>query len=216
MPDLDTLSARYLDAQLAADRTEAVRLIIEEGAGRGVPVTDLLTRVILPAQREIGRLWQDNRITIADEHLATAISQLVIAQLYGRAERAPARGQRILVACVEGEYHDLGARVAADLLDLEGYDVQFAGANVPVDALRALVQRHQPDLVVLSVTMSFNAGALRRSVEAIREIPGRRIPIAAGGHAFAWAPGTGGRLDLVATGSDARELVSNVHRYFES
>lgn len=216
MPDLETLSARYLDAQLAADRTEAVRLILEDGFGGGVPVADLLTHVIVPAQREIGRLWQENRITIADEHLATAISQLAIAQLYGRSERARPRGRRILIACVEGEQHDLGARVAADLLELEGYDVQFAGANVPVHSLSALVRRHEPDLVVLSVTMSFNADALRRSVEALRTTSKRPIPIAAGGHAFAWAPATGQALDLVATGADARELVDNVHRFFES
>ena len=90
--DLDTLSARYLDAQLAADRAEAVRVILEDGLAAGASVSDLLIRVILPAQREIGRLWQENRITIADEHVATAISQLVVAQLYGRVEARSAVG----------------------------------------------------------------------------------------------------------------------------
>ncbi len=36
--------------------------------------------VIQKTQREIGRLWQENRITIADEHVATAISQLALAR----------------------------------------------------------------------------------------------------------------------------------------
>jgi len=212
--NFDELTASYLHAQLESDRREAVRLLVEDGFNRGASVVSLMLDVIQPAQREIGRLWQSNRLTIADEHQATAISQVALAHLYQLASRGQPRGKRILVACVEGERHDMGARVVADLLDFEGFDVFFLGADVPVASLADKVRAARPDLVVLSVTMTFHQDALRRSVAAIRDFaPG--LPIAGGGHAFAWCPELASELDLSASGSDAKELVADVRRILD-
>src|SRR5690349_3730573 len=76
------LVKRYVEAQLAGDRDAAIRLLMEEGLEKGVSVAELQLDVIQRAQREIGRLWQENKISVAQEHLATAISQLVLAHLY--------------------------------------------------------------------------------------------------------------------------------------
>jgi len=210
--DFVELSSNYLHAQLASDRREAIRLLIDDGFNRGASVPSLLLDVIQPAQREIGRLWQENRISIADEHLATAISQVAMAHLYQLAPRGTALNRRILVACVEGERHDMGARVLSDLLDFEGFDVFFLGADVPVSSLVDKVHAARPDLVVLSMTMTFHQEALRRSVVAIREaLPA--VPIAGGGHAFGWCPELAGELSLAVSGTDARTLVNDVRDY---
>lgn len=206
---LAELSTRYLQAQMASDRREAVRLLVEDGFNRGATVADLLLDVVQPAQRQIGRLWQDNVISIADEHQATAISQVVLAHLYQLAPRKPSLGRRILVACVEGERHDMGARVVSDLLDFEGYDVFFLGADVPIDSLTDKVSAARPHLVVLSMTMTFHQEALRRSVAAIRKNT-PDIPIAGGGHAFGWCPGLAAELELAAAGTDAKHLIDEV------
>jgi methanogenic corrinoid protein MtbC1 len=208
------LSSNYLHAQLSSNRREAIRLLIDDGFNRGASVPSLLLDVIQPAQREIGRLWQENRISIADEHLATAISQVALAHLYQLAPRGAALNRRILVACVEGERHDMGARVLSDLLDFEGFDVFFLGADVPVSSLVDKALAARPDLVVLSMTMTFHQQALRRSVAAIRrELPS--LPIAGGGHAFGWCPELARELSLTLSGTDARELVSDVRDYLD-
>ena len=210
--DLTNLSQRFLAAQLAADRSGAVRLLLEEGIARGATVPDLLLGVIRPAQREIGALWQQNQISIADEHQATAIAQLAVAQLYRYMDRAEPTGCRIVLGCVEGEQHEMGARIAADLLDADGHDVIFLGPNVPTDSLVDKVRRERPHLVALSITMTFHADALRRAVAALRaDMPG--LPIAAGGSAFAWSPALAGELGLEASGEDARGLVHDVRRF---
>ena len=135
LEDLRDLRDRYLRAQLAGDRREAVRVVVEHGLARGASVHEVQTHVVQAAQDEIGRLWQLNQVTIAQEHMATAISQLALAALF---ERAPARkphGKEITIACVEGELHDLPARLAADYLELDGFDVRYLGANMPHDNL---------------------------------------------------------------------------------
>jgi methanogenic corrinoid protein MtbC1 len=214
--DLQDLSRRFLAAQLASDRREAVRLLIDEGVHRGVAVSRILLDVIRPAQQEIGRLWQVNQISIADEHVATAISQLALAQLYPLARRSQPTGRRILVACVEGELHDMGARMAADLLDLEGHDVIFLGASTPVDHLVSKVRAERPHLVVLSMTMSFHVAALQEAVARLRHEIDPPPPIAAGGRAIAWSPELRSSLRLAASGEDARTLIADVQRFFRS
>jgi methanogenic corrinoid protein MtbC1 len=184
---LDQLFARYLDAQLSGDRRAALRVVIDEGLAAGHSVNDLQTGVLQPAQREIGRKWQRNEISIAQEHMATAISHVVASRLFEEATPQPRLGKRVLVACVEGEYHEVPARLVADYLDLGGFDVLYLGANVPTDHLVAMLRDTMPDLLALSVTMSFNVAALREALERVRDsLPA--MPILIGGHALAWEP----------------------------
>lgn len=189
-------------------------MVIDDGVRRGISVERLVMDVIRPAQFQIGQLWQMNKISIADEHVATAIAQFALAQLYPHARRQANTGQRIFVACVEGELHDMGARMAADLLDLDGHDVTFLGANVPTDHLIRKVVAARPDLVVLSISMTFHLGALHEAVRRLREEVDPPPPIAAGGRALAWYPELQPRLKLAAFGDDARTLIADVQRFF--
>ena len=168
------LRDRYLRAQLTGDPREAVRLLVEDGLGSGAAIVELQEGVVQAAQDEIGRLWQQNRVSIAQEHMATAICT-TLAALFERAQPKPPLGKKLLLACVEGELHDLPARMAADFLELEGFEVRYLGANVPHDDLISMVRAEQPDVIGLSVTMSFNVPALRTAVERLRAAIDRPI-----------------------------------------
>ncbi len=212
--DLTDLRTRYLDALLRGDRREALRLIVDEGLRQGASVFELQLGVVQEAQREIGELWQQNRISIADEHMATAISHLALAHLYQHAEPHPPRGRKVVVACVEGELHDFPARLVADALDLDGFEVRYLGANVPTDHLLPILEREKPDLLALSVTMSFNLPALQAAVERVIAT-GRRLPIAVGGHAERWSPQVAASLGVDATAQNALEMVQATRRLLE-
>lgn len=174
------LAARYLDAQLKGDRQRAVQLVVDEGLAGGISPTDILLRVITPAQREIGRLWEANQVSVADEHVATAISQLAMSHLYGRSLPIALRRELVLIACVEGEWHDMGARVAADVLEHHGFAVRLLGPSVPLDDLRLRIRTECPDVVLLSITMQAHSPSLRQSFARLRsEFPG--LPILVGG-----------------------------------
>lgn len=204
-PELDELTRSYLAAQLAGDRREAVRLLMEEGIGRGNSVIDLHLRVIQEAQREIGRLWEENSISVAQEHQATAVSQLALSHLYQQSIRRPPVGKSVLVACVEGELHDVGARICADVLDLHGFEVRFLGANVPTDCLLSFVEHTHPSLVALSVTLPEHLPAAHAAVEALRARS--RVPIAVGGRALDLPGAREGWEGVSIVGADAIELL---------
>lgn len=204
---LDELRQRYLRAQLAGNRREAVRIVLEDGFARGCSVTDLQTEVIRAAQQQIGILWQRNEVSIAQEHMATAISQLTLAALFERAAFRPRLEKSVVIACVEGELHDLPARFVADLLELEGFDVRFVGANVPHDHLVTLVQGTPPDVIGLSVTMSFNLGSARTAISRLRDAGFSKIFI--GGHATTWSRGALVEAGATVCSGDPQELIAS-------
>jgi methanogenic corrinoid protein MtbC1 len=208
---LPSLLQSYLAAQLAGDRREALRLLVDEGLLRGIPLQDIHLKIIQQAQYEIGRLWQENRISVAQEHLATAISQLALSHLYRHLPRDPSNGKIVMVSCVEGELHEVGARMASDFLEMAGFDVRFLGANVPTSHLVRMVREQKPDLLALSVSMTYHLPALRLALDQVRaEAP--RLPIAVGGLAFTWVPGLERELSVSFHGKDARELVASACR----
>lgn len=210
MTALAELRERYLRAQLAGDRREAVRLVVEEGLACGASVVDLQAGVVAAAQDEIGRLWQLNLVSIAQEHMATAIAHLALAALFERARPAAANGKKLVIACVEGELHDLPARLAGDLLELDGFEVRFLGANVPHDDLVATVREERPDLIGLSVTLSLHVASLREAVARLRTVT--IAPIAVGGQAIAWAPGLGRELDVFTAGPSPDAIRATARR----
>jgi MerR family transcriptional regulator, light-induced transcriptional regulator len=218
MPAAHPLMPRYLAAQLAGNQREALRLVMEEGLGAGMSAREVHLSVVAEAQRELGRLWEQNRITVADEHQATAISQLVLSHLYTSMERDEHVGKTIVVACVEGELHDMAARIAADMLESAGFDVVFLGANVPTWSLVHKLRAVNADALALAVTMSFHLDAVRKAIAKVRESLGDALPIFVGGEAVADAPeladgervhvSRGSALDLVATARRALGVTS--------
>jgi diguanylate cyclase (GGDEF)-like protein len=118
----------------------------------------------------IGDLWEQGEISVADEHLATALTHQAMAGIYGPSLGHKARPGRILMAAVEGEQHALGLRMATDVIELAGYETIYLGADVPtVDLLQAVAAR-SPNLVGLSATMPSSIPALERTIVEIRRL----------------------------------------------
>ncbi|ATB32988.1 cobalamin B12-binding domain-containing protein [Melittangium boletus] len=203
------LVERYLETQLAGDVRGTLRLL-DEALARGTPITELQCQVIQAAQREVGHLWEGNRIGVAREHQASAISQLALAHLFSRAQPEPSRGISVAVACVEGELHELAVRLVADYLELAGFTVSYFGSNLPTGSLVSMLEQEPADVVALSTTMTFNLPALRRTILAVRERLGEQQPILVGGPALADAPGLSTELKVRTAGSSPSELVAGV------
>lgn len=204
---------QFLRAQLDGDRASAIA-IVAAAVSDGVAVADVHLRIIQWAQRRIGELWQENRVSVAQEHVATAIALLAMSHLFPHLPRAAANGRKIVIACVEGELHDMGPRMLADFLEMAGYDVVFAGASVPTDDLIALVKSAAPSMVALSASLSFHLPALRHAVARLRAEVAPALPIAVGGHAFSWSTEATSRLGVDVHAADAEALVVAIDAFF--
>jgi MerR family transcriptional regulator, light-induced transcriptional regulator len=202
------LRDRYLAALLAGSRRDALDILVEEGLWLDIPVTSIYLDVLQPVLYEIGRLWRCGRVSVAQASLAGEISRAVLAQLNPYLPCEPNNSKVVVVACVEGEFHDIGAHMIADFLEMAGFDVRFLGANVPTESLVAVIEERPPLLLALSATTTSNLATLRHAVKAVSEVAGSRLPIAAGGQVFAWQPRLRKELDIAVEANDPRELVN--------
>lgn len=166
---------RYMEAALRGNNKESLGLM--HGAMQaGVTLTEASVRLIQPAMIEIGRLWQENRITVAQEHLTTAISQNVMARAYMQADFAQPVGRKAMFAGVAGNHHSLGLRMLSDAFETQGWDVVFLGADVPVADLIRQVDADRPDLLCLSLSLPSHLAQTRETVERLRAELGNRCP----------------------------------------
>lgn len=181
----------------------------------GMPPEDVLLEVIAPVQRRIGTEWAANRISVAQEHSATAINDRVIAALaHHPAARRDATVGRVTVACVDGEWHALPARLLAEVLRLRGWQVDFLGAQVPTPHLIGYLHQHVPDVVALSCSIPTRLPTAHAAITACQAAG---VAVLAGGAAFgpdgryarllgadAWAPDARSAAELMSAGVQRR------------
>ena len=201
--DLLNAQALYLQAILHGQRQSAVGIAVES-VNQGHSLPDVYADILQASMYEVGLLWETNRITVAQEHMATAITQHVIAHLYPLIKPLLPKRGRMVITGVEGEQHQVGPNIVADVLESDGWDVRFLGANTPAAAVVQAVEDHRADVLGISATMLFNLPNVRRLISAARAVPGRNLSIILGGSAFRATPGLYKELGAVGVALDVR------------
>ncbi len=195
-----TVGDRYRQflALLDAEDKEACVLFALERLETGdMDIVDLYEGVLAPAAREQRCSGQVRASCIWEEHVRTSIVRTVLECCYPYLMKArrlrvqdAAKGRAVIV-CPSEEYHELGARMAADLFTLSGYDVTFVGANTPQQDIVEAATLLQPTYIGVSVTNPYNVLAARRIIQQLREIRNRTnsgFQIIVGGAAFEHNP----------------------------
>ncbi len=149
----------------------------------GATIEDVYIEVLQDGLYEVGRQWERNAITVAQEHMATAVTQFVMAHVFERIERPENSRGRVVLTGVPGELHHVGALMVADMLEASGWDVQFLGSNLPLPSVVAAVQAATPDVFGISVTMLFNLHQAAELIAAVRALD-RPPRVVVGGAAF--------------------------------
>jgi methanogenic corrinoid protein MtbC1 len=178
------LAEHYLRLIGSGDEYGAVE-VVTDLLDDGVPAQRVMVDLIARTQARVGDLWAANEWSVAREHAATAISERALAAVAARTTVRPTGG-RITVACVDGEWHALPVRILAEMLRLDGWRVDFLGANVPGPHLITHLHQTGPDAVALSCMIPTR---LPRAHAAITACRSAGVPVIAGGRGF----GPGGR-----------------------
>ncbi len=205
------LSQRYLRALLDGQRQAASRLI-QRSVEEGVRVRDVYLYVFQRSQHEIGRLWQTNRLSVAQEHYCTAATQLIMSQLYPYIFSTEKKGHTLVGTCVAGDLHEIGVRMVSDFFEMEGWDTFYLGASTPtVDVIRTLDER-RADVLAVSATMPFHVRAVADLVAAVRSQMGDRVKVLVGGYPFNVDPDLWRRIGADASARDAQEAIDLASR----
>lgn len=162
-------------ALLAGQRGDAESQVLGAMAG-GARLVDVSVDLLQPALYQVGLLWQQNRISVAQEHLATAITQTAMAAGFVAAELAPPNDRSAAFACIEGNLHAVGLRMVSDAFEVAGWDVSFLGASVPSEALLAFCGEQRPEVLGLSVSLAPQLPVLRELIGRLRAELGNAAP----------------------------------------
>jgi MerR family transcriptional regulator, light-induced transcriptional regulator len=209
------LARSYLDALLRGDRQGASRLVLDEVEG-GMSIKDVYLHVFQRTQHEIGRLWQMNRISVAQEHYCTAATQLVMSQLYPHIFATERCGRTLVATCVSGDLHEIGVRMVADFFEMEGWDTYYLGANVPTQSILQTLAERRADVLAASATITTHVSVLADLIRSIRDSEAcRGVKILVGGYPFNVAPDLWRQIGADACAHDALGSVEIANRLVE-
>ncbi len=184
----ESLYQEYLSFLLKGNKSGCAR-IVDGLIADNIDLETLYLSLFKRSLYEIGDLWVANKVSVATEHLCTAITEALMTQAYPLIFRQVHTGKKAVVACVANEYHQIGGKMVADVLELYGWDTYFLGSNVPVEGLIATIQERHPQLLCLSLSISSNFNSLDKTIKLVR-IKWAELPIFVGGKAFEFMPPT--------------------------
>ena len=180
----DQIYRAYFTALLDGNRvrcTEIVQKLLDEQIG----LKTLYIHLFQKSLYEVGKLWEENRISVAREHLATALTESLLTLAYPSLFKGVTTGKKVVITCATNETHQIGGKIVADYLEMKGWDSHFLGANTPIDHLLSFIDDVKPDLVGLSLSVFFNMPSLKGALASVRsEFP--HMDIIVGGQAFRW------------------------------
>ncbi len=179
---INNLYQDYFKALLDGDRRQCSD-IVDKLVAASVPIRDVYTQLFQASLYEIGNLWESNLISVATEHVATGITESLMVKFYPQLFAAHQEFGKALVACVASEYHQIGAKMVADILQLRGWRTLFLGANTPDQAIIEMVEKENPRVIALSQSIYFNIAELHRLLPDLTKTA-PDTPILLGGQAF--------------------------------
>lgn len=178
----DDLYQAYLACLLAGDKA-GCRRIVADLLGAAIEIKELYTDLFQRSLYEIGDLWECHEVSVAVEHLATAITDSLLHLVYPILFAQEHSGRSAIVACVPNEYHQIGGKMVADIFELHGWNGYFLGANTPSEDLMQMVKEKQTEIVGLSVSIHTNLANLPKTLDLLSENCSS-LRILVGGQAF--------------------------------
>jgi MerR family transcriptional regulator, light-induced transcriptional regulator len=203
--ELLAVSREYVDLLRNAERRAAIDLVLR--AADEHPVEDIYTGLLQEAQYEVGRLWEANEISVAQEHYSTAVTQLIMSLLYPRICETPKTRGAFIGVCAEGELHEVGLRMVCDLFELRGWKSFYLGSSMPPADLLRFIEEKRPDVIGISAIYDGNVESARQLIAQLRSTVPRAGTILAGGRPFSRYPELWREIGADGTAADAAASV---------
>lgn len=179
---VDDLREAWIDACLDFDEYQAQHLLARAFAL--FPLETVCYEVLQQGLTEIGQGWYEGKITVQQEHFASALALRQMEALMA-ALPASSRSSRIIVACPPGEQHTFSSLLISLMLRRHGWDVVYLGANVPLDRMEATVKQLKCAMVIMSAQTLSAAANMLPMAEMLQ---GLGVPLAFGGAVFNHIP----------------------------
>lgn len=202
---------------------EALLAAVNERLSRGASHEDILLKLLAPAARRLGKLWDDDEVDFADVTIGLMKLHRVLERINAETPCALGAGRtapRILLAPAPGEQHVFGVVMVGEFFAKSGWRVRCETAPCDDDLVAAAAADHY-DVIGLSVSAELNMKTLRAAVRKIRAASRNRdVSILVGGQVFNGDSGLARRVGADGTATDGVRAVVTaerlVHRHVHS
>lgn len=169
---------------LAGCETETANFLIGEYLHQKSPA-EIFDNLICPSMREIGELWANGELSVAEEHLATRTAFNAVHKLRNSLPVPVSSGASAMCCAVERDFHELPTFLTQIIFENEGWEVMNFGANTPLGCLAKEILKHQPDVICISATFIENFAKFSEDYKNfIKRIEKVETSIIFGGKAF--------------------------------
>jgi methanogenic corrinoid protein MtbC1 len=165
----ELLIERLFQALISGDRL-GTRGILCEPFEEGATAEEVVTQVLWPCYDLIDRLHRADHITRLAHHLGTRLLRSLVDQLALRYEQKPDRSRTIFAFSGPTDSDELGAQMAVDLLEADGYTVTFGGGGIANDEILAQLGEMQPDVMLIFASAPTDLPEIRHLVDMVHEI----------------------------------------------
>lgn len=145
-----------------------------------LPPRELVYRVALPLMQQIGEAWQAGNLSIAQEHMTSALLRNLLGALVTLHRRTAPPG-KLLLATPSGELHEMGILLSAMLTVGGGLGIVYLGTNLPAAEIIAAAQKTAPQAVVLGLVGANGASATITEVQEMAHRLPAQIELWVGG-----------------------------------
>jgi methanogenic corrinoid protein MtbC1 len=172
--------AAALRATRGLDAVELQAVLEQAAVTLGVPV--FIDEVVAPALVRLGHGWAEGSVSVAQEHMATAVFRGVLGWLF-RVYEVRATAPRLVVATPPSQVHEFGALMVATSAAAEGWGVTYLGPDLPVDDLVSAAGQTDARAVAVSAVYLPEGADLLASLREMRAGLPERVPLLVGGAA---------------------------------
>jgi methanogenic corrinoid protein MtbC1 len=204
---IDDIRSAWINACLRFDEASAERILTQAFA-LYQPET-VLTLLLQRALSEIGDMWFQDKVTVQQEHFASALAMRRLNTLLA-ASPAPTRSGRVLIGCPPHEDHTFAPLTLTIMLRYRGWDLVYLGANVPLGRFVSTVESVKPNLIILTAQQLYTAAKL---FEVAKNVAAEKnVMLAFGGRIFNTVPRLRQRIPGYFLGESMEEATQTVDR----
>lgn len=176
------IASNYLENLLKGNRA-ICSMLAKQYLEINPSIMDLYEEIFKNALYTVGLLWETNKISVATEHLATAITESILNEHFEQIISKKRYYKKVVLTCVENEEHQVGIKMVADVFEMNGWESYFLGTGIPTKELIRFIRENKPDLLAISLSVYFNYTNLLQMLRELRkEFPALQIIV--GGQAF--------------------------------
>lgn len=178
----EAIYLHYLDSLLKGDKKQCTK-IVSDLIESNVPLKEIYLKLFQRSMYRIGQMWEKERCSVAEEHIATKITESLIEFTTSHYINGFSTGKLAVITCIDKEFHELGAQMVAGFFEAYGWKTLYLGSNTPNSCLIDLIKEKNPDVVGISNNFYINIVRLQKLIEQI-QLVNPKLQILVGGQAL--------------------------------